>query len=94
MSQNQGFIQQFENSIAKLGQINTMIQKNAEQKNKFNGLVDVIKLAGRGTNNIKIVMLTYTCAKLLCMISKTPKADVIRKFYIEICQRRCSNCII
>ena len=42
------------------------------------------KLPGTGTNNIKIVMLTYTCAKLLCMISKCEKADLVRKFYIEL----------
>ena len=39
---------------------------------------------GKGGNNTKTVMLTYTCAKMLCMISKTPKANVIRKFYIDL----------
>ena len=39
---------------------------------------------GKGGNNTKIILLTYTCAKLLCMISKTPKADLIRKFYIDL----------
>ena len=39
---------------------------------------------GKGGNNKKIVMLTYTCAKILCMISKTPKANIIRKFYIDL----------
>ena len=29
-------------------------------------------------------MLTYTCAKMLCMISRTPKANIIRKFYIDL----------
>lgn len=29
-------------------------------------------------------MLTYTCSKLLCMISRSKKADVIRRFYIEL----------
>ena len=43
-----------------------------------------VKLAGRGTNNVKIVMLTYTCAKLLCMISKCEKASLIRNYYIEL----------
>jgi len=42
------------------------------------------KLSGTGTNNIKIVMLTYTCAKLLCMISKCEKASLIRNYYIEL----------
>lgn len=39
---------------------------------------------GKGGNNTKNIMLTYTCAKMLCMISKTPKANVIRKFYIDL----------
>ena len=48
-------------------------------KKKING-----KGTGKGGNNTKVILLTYTCAKLLCMISKTPKADVIRKFYIDL----------
>ena len=43
-----------------------------------------VKLQGTGTNNIKIVMLTYTCSKLLCMISKCEKAGLIRNYYIEL----------
>ena len=39
---------------------------------------------GRGGNNRKKIMLTYTCAKLLCMLSKTKKADAIRRFYVEL----------
>jgi hypothetical protein len=49
------------------------------KKKKING-----KGTGKGGNNTKVILLTYTCAKLLCMISKTPKADVIRKFYIDL----------
>ena len=29
-------------------------------------------------------MLTYTCAKLLCMLSKSEKASLIRNYYIEL----------
>lgn len=29
-------------------------------------------------------MLTYTCAKLLCMISKCEKAGLVRNYYIEL----------
>ena len=47
--------------------------------NKTNG-----KGKGKGGNNTKLVMLTYTCAKMLCMISRTPKAYIIRKFYIDL----------
>ena len=49
------------------------------EETKLNG-----KGKGKGGNNTKNILLTYTCAKLLCMISKTPKADVIRKFYIDL----------
>ena len=41
-------------------------------------------LKGTGKNNIKIILLTYTCAKLLCMISKCEKASTIRNYYIEL----------
>jgi phage anti-repressor protein len=39
---------------------------------------------GKGTNNRIDVLLTYTCSKLLCMISKSEKANIIRNFYIEL----------
>jgi phage anti-repressor protein len=39
---------------------------------------------GRGVNNTIHVLLTYNCAKLLCMISKCEKASLIRNFYIEL----------
>jgi phage anti-repressor protein len=39
---------------------------------------------GKGSNNKKTILLTYECAKLLCMISRSEKADVIRKYYIEL----------
>jgi phage anti-repressor protein/predicted GIY-YIG superfamily endonuclease len=39
---------------------------------------------GKGSNNIKTVLLTYECAKQLCMISKSEKATLIRKYYIEL----------
>jgi hypothetical protein len=29
-------------------------------------------------------MLTYSCSKLLCMLSKTKKADIFRRFYVEL----------
>ena len=44
----------------------------------------VCNLKGKGTNNRIVVLLTYTCAKLLCMISKSKTATTIRNFYIEI----------
>jgi len=39
---------------------------------------------GYGKNNRKPIMLTYTCAKELCMISRSAKSSVIRKFYIDL----------
>ena len=39
---------------------------------------------GIGKNNVKTVMLRYTCAKELCMISRSEKSSVIRKFYIDL----------
>ena len=42
------------------------------------------KLSGTGKNNIKIVLLTYECSKLLTMISRCEKADLIRKYYIDL----------
>ena len=50
-----------------------------ELEKKQNG-----KGIGRGKNNRKIIMLRYTCAKEICMISRTHKSSVIRKFYIDI----------
>jgi len=41
-------------------------------------------LKGKGTNNKIDVLLTYNCAKLLCMISKCEKASSIRNFYIDL----------
>ena len=39
---------------------------------------------GTGVNNRINVLLTYTCSKLLCMISKCEKANLIRNYYIEL----------
>jgi phage anti-repressor protein len=39
---------------------------------------------GKGSNNTKTILLTYECSKLLCMISRSEKATMIRNFYIEI----------
>ena len=38
----------------------------------------------KGGNNTKTIMLSYVCAKLLCMISKSEKSKIIRKFYIDL----------
>ena len=44
----------------------------------------VKNLKGKGVNNRITILLTYTCAKLLCMISKSEMASIIRNFYIEL----------
>jgi len=55
----------------------------------FNKNTDYIEkkvsgLKGTGVNNRINVFLTYNCSKLLCMISKSEKASIIRNFYIEL----------
>lgn len=40
--------------------------------------------AGRGKSNSINVILSYECAKLLCMISKCEKATMVRNYYIEL----------
>jgi phage anti-repressor protein len=50
-----------------------------ELKNTNNG-----KGIGRGKNNRKIIMLKYMCAKELCMISRTKKSQITRKFFIDV----------
>ncbi len=39
---------------------------------------------GIGSNNKKHILLTYECAKKLCMISKSEKADVVRKYFVDL----------
>ena len=39
---------------------------------------------GSGYNKRKNIMLNYTCAKELCMLSRSEKSSVIRKFYIDL----------
>ena len=39
---------------------------------------------GKVKNNRKVIMLRYTCAKELCMISRYPKSKNIREYFFEI----------
>ena len=64
--------------------IKTLLNSNFIINQDYIEIKPEVKLAGRGKNNIKIVMLTYTCAKLLCMLSKSEKASLIRNYYIEL----------
>ena len=66
------------------GHLKTLLESNFIENQDYIETKPAEKLPGTGTNNIKIVMLTYTCAKLLCMISKCEKAALVRKFYIEL----------
>ena len=43
-----------------------------------------VKGIGKGKNNVKTIMLRYSSAKELTMISRSEKASTIRNFYIEI----------
>ena len=66
------------------GHIKTLLNSNFVINQDYIEIKPEVKLAGRGKNNIKIVMLTYTCAKLLFMMSKCEKASVIKNYYIEL----------
>jgi hypothetical protein len=68
----------------KKGHLKTLLENNFVKNQDYIETKPKEKLSGTGTNNIKIVMLTYTCAKLLCMISKCEKASLIRNYYIEL----------
>lgn len=39
---------------------------------------------GSGGHNKKLVLLTSDCFKMLCMRSKTKKAEKVREYYIKI----------
>lgn len=52
--------------------VKNMLQDNLRQKDK------------QGGHNKKLVLLTPDCFKMLCMRSKTKKADKVREYYIEI----------
>lgn len=68
----------------KKGHLKTLLENNFVKNQDYIETKPPIKLEGTGKNNIKIVMLTYNCAKLLCMISKCEKASLIRNYYIEL----------
>ena len=57
---------------------------NFEDGKDYNEIKEKFIHKGKGSNNTKTVLLTYECAKLLCMISRSEKATMIRNFYIEI----------
>ena len=42
------------------------------------------KSMGYGYNKRIYIMLNYSCAKELCMLSRSEKSSVIRKFYIDL----------
>lgn len=52
--------------------VKNLMQDDLRQKNKHGG------------HNKKLVLLTPDCFKMLCMRSKTKKADKVREYYIEI----------
>ena len=70
----------------KKGHLKTLLESNFNEDEDYTILSKPNngKGFGKGGNNIKVVMLTYDCAKMLCMISKTEKANIIRKFYIDL----------
>ena len=58
--------------------------KNNFTENQDYIINKVTGLKGTGKNNVKLVLLTYSCSKLLCMISKSEKASIIRNYYIDL----------
>ena len=48
---------------------------------------------GIGSNNKKMILLTYECAKKICMISKSQQADIIRKNFVELDKRIIKYCV-
>ena len=58
--------------------------KNNFTENQDYIINKVTGLKGIGKNNVKLVLLTYSCSKLLCMISKSEKASIIRNYYIDL----------
>lgn len=61
-----------------------LLESNFIKNQDYIETKQTIKGKGRGASNTKTVLLTYTCAKLLCMISKCEKASLIRNYYIEL----------
>lgn len=61
-----------------------LLESNFAKNQDYIETKETIKGKGRGASNTKHVLLTYTCAKLLCMISKCEKANLIRNYYIEL----------
>lgn len=57
--------------------IDYIIVKNPQQ-------VILLQYAKHGGHNKQLVLLTPDCFKMLCMRSKTKKADKIREYYIEL----------
>jgi phage anti-repressor protein len=57
---------------------------NFEDGKDYNEFKEKTIGKGKGSNNTKTILLTYECSKLLCMISRSEKATMIRNFYIEI----------
>jgi phage anti-repressor protein len=61
-----------------------LLESNFIKNKDYIETKETIKGQGRGASNTKHVLLTYTCSKLLCMISKCEKANLIRNYYIEL----------
>jgi phage anti-repressor protein len=58
--------------------------KNIDYLIVKNQLQDNLQQSKKGGHNKILVLLTPDCFKMLCMRSKTKKADKVREYYIEI----------
>ena len=61
-----------------------LLVDNFEDGKDYNEFKEKSIGKGKVSNNTKTILLTYECAKLLCIISRSEKANMIRNFYIEI----------
>ena len=69
----------------KKGHLKDLLISNFEENDDYIELKNNNGIGlGTGKNNRKHVLLRYMCAKELCMISRSKKSNVIRKFYIEL----------
>jgi hypothetical protein len=66
------------------GHIKRLLIDNFEDGKDYNEFKPKSTKEHKVSNNKKTILLTYECAKLLCMISRSEKATMIRNFYIEI----------
>jgi phage anti-repressor protein len=67
------------------GNLKILLESNFDENEDY--IISEIgkgKDGGKGGANKETIMLRYNCAKELCMLSRSEKSSVIRKFYIDL----------